>query len=49
MLVWDDCGDGAQCTDATVPLDWSDPSAGTASIALIRRPAASGTAIGSSS
>lgn len=47
VLVWDDCGDGAQCTDATVPLDWSEPSGETASIALVRRPATDGPAIGS--
>ncbi|MWV49241.1 alpha/beta fold hydrolase [Rathayibacter sp. VKM Ac-2803] len=47
VLVWDDCGEGAQCTDATVPLDWSDPAGETATIALVRRPATSGTALGS--
>ncbi|SMH46257.1 alpha/beta hydrolase fold [Rathayibacter oskolensis] len=47
VLVWDDCGDGAQCTDASVPLDWSDPAGETASIALLRRPATSGSALGS--
>ncbi|PPF66276.1 alpha/beta hydrolase [Rathayibacter tritici] len=47
VLVWDDCGDGALCTDATVPLDWDDPSGGTASIALVRRPATQGPALGS--
>ena len=47
VLVWDDCGDGAQCTDATVPLDWDEPAGETASIALIRHPATGGDAIGS--
>ncbi|PPG67891.1 alpha/beta hydrolase [Rathayibacter rathayi] len=47
VLVWDDCGDGVFCTDATVPLDWDDPSGATASIALIRRPATQGPTLGS--
>jgi pimeloyl-ACP methyl ester carboxylesterase len=47
VMVWDDCGDGALCTDATVPLDWDDPSGEIASIALVRRPATKGPAIGS--
>lgn len=46
-LIWTDCGDGAQCTTASVPLDWADPAASTASIALVRYPARSGTPIGS--
>lgn len=47
VLVWDDCADGAQCADATVPLDWDDPAGETATIALLRRPATEGPAIGS--
>jgi hypothetical protein len=43
VLVWDDCGEGMQCTDATVPLDWDDPAGATASIALVRHPATGGS------
>lgn len=46
-LVWDDCGDGAQCSDALVPLDWDAPAGETASIALVRRAATGGQALGS--
>ncbi|NQX27259.1 alpha/beta fold hydrolase [Microbacteriaceae bacterium VKM Ac-2854] len=46
-LVWTECGDGAQCTDATVPLDWADPSGETASIAMLRYPARDGSPLGS--
>jgi pimeloyl-ACP methyl ester carboxylesterase len=38
QLSWRECGD-FECTDATAPLDWEDPSAGTISLALIRQPA----------
>lgn len=47
VLVWDDCGDGAQCVNATVPLDWDNPTGDTASIALVKRPATEGPARGS--
>ncbi|KZX21337.1 alpha/beta hydrolase [Rathayibacter tanaceti] len=47
VLVWDDCGDDALCADATVPLDWDDPAGETAAIALVRRPATRGPALGS--
>lgn len=47
VLVWDDCGDGALCATATVPLDWDKPTGDTASIALVRRPATEGPALGS--
>ncbi|MCJ1696338.1 alpha/beta hydrolase [Rathayibacter caricis] len=47
VLVWDDCGDGAQCTEATVPLDWDEPAGETATIALVRHPAAEQPALGS--
>ncbi|AZZ54467.1 alpha/beta hydrolase [Rathayibacter iranicus] len=47
VLVWDDCGGGAFCADATVPLDWDNPAGDTASIALVRRPATEGPALGS--
>ncbi|MHC2186405.1 alpha/beta hydrolase [Rathayibacter agropyri] len=47
VLVWDDCGDGALCATATVPLDWDEPTGDTASIALVRRPATEGPALGS--
>ncbi|MCM6763855.1 alpha/beta hydrolase [Rathayibacter sp. ZW T2_19] len=47
VLVWDDCGYDAQCTEATVPLDWDDPTGETASIALVRHPAEQQPALGS--
>ncbi len=35
------------CTTVTAPLDWSDPDAGTVDLAVIRRAATDGEAIGS--
>jgi len=35
------------CTTVTAPLDWTDPNAGTIDLALIRRAATDGDAIGS--
>ncbi|MGY4859553.1 alpha/beta hydrolase [Cryobacterium sp. AP23] len=46
VLDWTDCDDGMQCSTATVPLDWDDPSAGDAELALVRQPA-KGERIGS--
>ncbi len=40
VLRWIDCGDGFQCADARVPLDYDDPRGATITIALIRKPAA---------
>ncbi|NUS45854.1 MAG: alpha/beta fold hydrolase [Mycobacteriaceae bacterium] len=40
VLEWSDCGDGFQCATATVPLDYADPHGATASLALLKRPAA---------
>jgi pimeloyl-ACP methyl ester carboxylesterase len=37
---WSDCGEGFQCADADVPLDYRRPHDRTISIALIRRVAA---------
>lgn len=39
QLDWQECGE-FECADATAPLDWEDPSAGTITLALIRQPAA---------
>lgn len=39
QLDWKECG-AFQCADATAPLDWEDPSGGTITLALIRKPAA---------
>ncbi len=39
MLEWTDCGDGLQCADAQVPLDYDRPHGPTIEIALMRRPA----------
>ena len=47
VLQWDDCGDGLQCSDATAPLDYSDPAAGDISLALVRHVATGNDRIGS--
>jgi pimeloyl-ACP methyl ester carboxylesterase len=39
VLDWTDCDDNMQCTTATVPLDWENPAAGDAELALVRQPA----------
>ena len=50
-LSWTSCsGSDAgsyDCTDVTAPLDWSDPTSGTIQLAVIRRAATSGDALGS--
>ncbi|WP_288785420.1 alpha/beta hydrolase [uncultured Microbacterium sp.] len=50
-LSWTPCsGSDAgsyDCTDVTAPLDWSDPTSGTIQLAVIRRAATSGDALGS--
>jgi pimeloyl-ACP methyl ester carboxylesterase len=38
-LNWSDCGDGFQCAEATVPLDYTRPRGRTISIAMIKLPA----------
>jgi pimeloyl-ACP methyl ester carboxylesterase len=38
-LQWTDCGDGFQCAEAKVPVDYDDPQDQMISIALIRLPA----------
>ncbi len=44
-LVWQDCGNGMQCSTATAPLDWSKPSGTRIKLALTRH-RASGQRIG---
>jgi pimeloyl-ACP methyl ester carboxylesterase len=39
VLHWTACGDGFECTRATVPLDYDHPAGATISLALIRLPA----------
>ena len=39
-IAWRDCGDGFQCADVPVPLDYDRPSDGTITLALLRLPAA---------
>jgi pimeloyl-ACP methyl ester carboxylesterase len=46
QLDWSDCGNGNQCAELTVPLDYRDPSGTTIRIHVLRVPA-SGTRIGS--
>src|SRR4029077_982605 len=38
-VAWTDCADGFQCAELPVPLDYSNPSGRTISLALIRKPA----------
>lgn len=47
VLQWNDCGDGMQCTTATAPLDYTDPSAGDVNLALVRHPATGNDRVGS--
>ncbi|WP_105033551.1 alpha/beta hydrolase [Cryobacterium aureum] len=47
VLQWSDCGDALQCTDASVPLDYTDPAAGNISLALVRHVATGNDRIGS--
>ena len=47
VLQWTGCSTGLECTKASVPLDWSHPTRGAISIALVRQPALSGTSKGS--
>ncbi len=50
-LDWSGCtgtGSGTfDCTTVNAPLDWNDPTAGDVELAIIRRAASNGTAIGS--
>ncbi|TXK19242.1 alpha/beta hydrolase [Homoserinibacter sp. GY 40078] len=45
-LDWTSCGDRVDCTNVTVPLDWSEPEGDTIEIAVARH-RAQGTALGS--
>ena len=38
-IAWTMCGDGFQCADVPVPLDYDRPSDGTITLALLRLPA----------
>ncbi len=47
-LTWSACGsEGFDCTTVTAPRDYSDPSAGDLSLAIIRHRATSGEPLGS--
>ncbi|HEU5000232.1 MAG TPA: alpha/beta hydrolase [Lapillicoccus sp.] len=39
-IDWSSCGDGFQCADVPVPLDYDRPTDGTITVALLRLPAA---------
>ncbi len=41
--VWGGCGGDFQCTTVKVPLDYSNPGAGSIDLAVIRKPATDGT------
>lgn len=45
-LVWADCGDGMDCTDVSVPLDYDDPDGAQITLA-VQRLAADADAVGS--
>ncbi|WP_104127995.1 alpha/beta hydrolase [Cryobacterium sp. Y57] len=47
VLQWKDCGEKLQCTKATAPLDYTDPTAGDISLALVRHVATGNERIGS--
>jgi pimeloyl-ACP methyl ester carboxylesterase len=47
VLSWTDCGNGMECSTATAPLSWGDPTGDTIDLALVRQSATSGTALGS--
>jgi pimeloyl-ACP methyl ester carboxylesterase len=38
-IAWTDCGGGFQCGSLSVPLDYSNPTADTIKIALVKKPA----------
>ena len=38
-LRWRDCGEGVQCADVRVPVDWARPHGNTTSIGLAKIPA----------
>lgn len=43
-LAWEDCGDGLECADVRVPLDYDDPDAAEITLAVQRLPAEDPTA-----
>jgi pimeloyl-ACP methyl ester carboxylesterase len=47
VLTWKSCGEGAQCTTVTAPMDWNNPSPSTDIELELARHTASGNAIGS--
>jgi pimeloyl-ACP methyl ester carboxylesterase len=46
QVTWSDCGEGFQCAEVTVPVDWAQPAGETIQLAAKRLPA-SGRKIGS--
>ena len=47
VLQWTSCGEGAQCTTATAPMDWDNPSTATDIELALTRHVATGAAKGS--
>lgn len=47
VLNWVDCDNGAQCTTATAPMDWANPSPETDITLALARHSATGTSMGS--
>ncbi|QDB78120.1 alpha/beta hydrolase [Georgenia sp. 311] len=46
-VTWEECGNGYDCTDVTVPLDYAEPDGETITLALKRRAAGSADPVGS--
>jgi pimeloyl-ACP methyl ester carboxylesterase len=47
VLVWEDCGGGAECTTAIAPMNWDDPSEGPDVELALTRHASNGRELGS--
>lgn len=47
VLTWSNCGSGLQCSTATAPLEWKDPSVGSIELALVRHVTTDGSRVGS--
>ena len=47
VLLWVDCGDGAECSTVRAPMDWANPAADTDIELAVTRHGATGEALGS--
>src|SRR5690606_41206963 len=46
-LTWEECGNGFDCTDVTVPMDYAQPDGETVTLAVKRRAAGDDEPVGS--